>query len=319
MTVKLTIGIPTYNRKLRLLTQLESIFKQNLANVEEIIIVDNCSNYDVGALVSEFKSNKIRLVHNPFNLKSATNILSPFLYCKTEWMWLLSDDDETVENSISEIINSIESADETTGMIKFAIDGRYPVQREAIANSLEEYIDYYYEDKPIRSGEAVFMSTNVYNINILKNYLSYAFEYSYTQIGFLIPVIKGLNDREISVVFSNKSIVKYTQDTENPWDMGAVGKGLATLPHLPLKLSAGYKKKLFNCLMPLSLGVLVKGYLANKGFTSLDDISVIYNGLYKHCTPYKSRLSYYVFVFSMRNKMLKRAVFLMVRFAMKFR
>lgn len=47
MNGKLTIGIPTYNREKQLENQLKNILKQDLSGLEEILIIDNNSDYDV--------------------------------------------------------------------------------------------------------------------------------------------------------------------------------------------------------------------------------------------------------------------------------
>jgi len=103
MNHKITIGIPTYNRENQLRNQLQCKIKQDLTFVEEIIIVDNHSNYDIVNSISELNCTKLRLITNPFNIKMATNMEMPFLYCKTEWLWLLSDDDEVLPDSINTI------------------------------------------------------------------------------------------------------------------------------------------------------------------------------------------------------------------------
>ena len=43
----LSIVIPTYNRKEQLSRLLDSVFSQDLSNLNEIIIVDNNSDYEI--------------------------------------------------------------------------------------------------------------------------------------------------------------------------------------------------------------------------------------------------------------------------------
>ncbi len=47
ITENLTIVIPTYNRKERLILQLKSIIKQDLSGVSKILIIDNNSDYNI--------------------------------------------------------------------------------------------------------------------------------------------------------------------------------------------------------------------------------------------------------------------------------
>lgn len=301
----ISIGIPTYNRKEQLHNQLKSLFRQDLSNVFEIIIVDNHSNYDIQSVINEFDSTKIRLIINPFNIKMATNMMSPFLYCKTEWLWLLADDDEALENSIEDILTEIENFEPDTGMIKFSIGRNGSIQRDETAKNLIEYIDYYYNESVIRRGDLVFISTNVYNINNLRDYLGYAFEFSYTYIGFLIPVIMGLNDEKLSVTFSSKPIVKYIAPREGWYSFGTVGKGLSTLSHLPLNLSKKYKKKLLDCTMSITYISLIRGYLNNDKIDNLQDFRIIYNNIYRYYLSLKSKIIVTIFLFLMPIKLFK--------------
>ena len=53
----LTIIIPTYNRKQRLLKMLHSIYIQKLSQEVQILILNNASNYNVEeSIVEEFGS-----------------------------------------------------------------------------------------------------------------------------------------------------------------------------------------------------------------------------------------------------------------------
>ena len=149
MSKMITIGIPTYNRERQLRHQLKSIFEQDLTCVQEVLIIDNDSNYDINKLINEFDNEKIRLLRHPFNIKMATNMEMPFLFCKTKWLWLLSDDDEVLSNSIETIIQEISSCSPQTGMIKFSIDKPMSIQKNHEVITLEEFIDFYYEEKPI--------------------------------------------------------------------------------------------------------------------------------------------------------------------------
>jgi glycosyltransferase involved in cell wall biosynthesis len=224
MKTTLSIGIPTYNRKNQLRNQLQKLVNQDLTNIEEIIIVDNNSDYDVSEVINDFSNTKLRLIQQPINIRMGTNMAFPFLLCKNEWLWLLSDDDEVTENAIENILSEIENAPPDTGLIKFSIERQNSSQRDEMVNSLEGYIDYYYNEEKIRRGDLVFISTNVYNLKNIYTYLGYAFEFSYTYVPQLIPIFKALNDKKISVKFSSKSIVKYIAPRDGGWSYGTVGK-----------------------------------------------------------------------------------------------
>jgi glycosyltransferase involved in cell wall biosynthesis len=309
----LSIGIPTYNRKEQLFSQLQSLFKQDLSNIEEIVIIDNHSDYDVHTVINKFDTAKIRLIINPFNIKMATNELSPFLYCNTEWLWLLSDDDETLENSVENICAAIDDCPPDTGMIKFSVGREGSIQKDMIVKDLNEYIDYYYNEKNIRRGDFNFISTNVYNIKNLKDYLGFGFEFSYTYTGYLIPTIMGLNDKKISVTFSSKPIVKYIPPREGWYSFGIVGKGLSTFSHLSLNLTKDYRKKFLNCTMLYPPRYLMKEYVNKYRITSIQDFRIIYNNSYRYYLPVKEKFILRLFLLTMSNKTLEKFVIFLFR------
>lgn len=299
---KLSIGIPTFNREQQLKNQLSSIFKQDISNIEEIIIVDNHSEYDITNVVSEFDTNKIRLIKNPFNIKMSSNMASPFLYCKTEWLWLLSDDDETLGNSIENILSEIDVCASNTGMIKFSIARNEGRQKDYTVNNLNEYIDYYYTEGKIRRGDLVFISTNVYNINNIEDFLGYAFEYSYSYISFLIPVFYALDCKRISVRFSSTEVVSYISPHEGNYSFGMVGKGLSILSHLPLMLTKEYRKKFLDCTMSITYKGLMIIYLKEGKQQDFIDFKIMYNNIYRYYISLPSKIAVYMFYIMMSTK-----------------
>lgn len=316
---KLTIGIPTYNREEQLKHQLKCLLSQDLSNLEEIIIVDNNSNYNIEGLIKSFDCPKIRLVINSFNIKMATNMEMPFLYCKTEWLWLLSDDDEVLPDSINTIVDEINSCSTNTGMIKFAIDRPTSIQKEYYAKSLEEYIDYYYFEKPIRRGDLVFISTNVCNVKKLNNHLGAAFEFSYTYIGFLIPVILGLNNNT-GVKFSANPVVSYLPPKDVGWSFGTVGKGLSTLSHIPLNISKQYRKKFLEMTMLLPYTTLITTSLrAHEKTDNIANFKIIYNNIYKYYIPWKAKFLVNLFFIFMSTKTTQKLTFSLYKFLKKIK
>ena len=291
-TPKLSIAIPTFNRRRRLDNQITRLLKQDLDLIKEIIIIDNNSDYDIQNFIRGFNSNKLKVVVNPLNLGISTNIQLPFLLSKSEWLWILADDDEVLDNSIKTIINRINETSSNTGMIKFSLKkDNLPVAK--IANNLNEYIDYYYNEKDIRHGELVFLSTNVFNTKILSNYLNFAFEFSYTHVGFLIPTIIGLNEKKISVDFASEPIVKYLPPEDNGWSFATVGLGLSTISHLNLSLSKTYFKKFFKIMMPITYIEMFKYLIQQNNPNNKRIYELIYCNSYRYYINYFQKCIYY--------------------------
>lgn len=215
---KLTIVITTYNRKTKLIAQLKSIFRQPLYCELNIIISDNCSNYDLkDTLKCNFSPHEltfIEIIERPFNIGMIGNISNSFLLPKTRWMWLLSDDDETTIDSIETIFNFINLYPDISAFkftrISDAIKMRYEQQNvESISQLLK-----FCKKNEIDLGNFIFMSNNVYNMDLIRPYLGSAFKYSYSYFPHIIPILSAL-DNNLKLKFIQSSVVNY-KDPEIP-------------------------------------------------------------------------------------------------------
>jgi GT2 family glycosyltransferase len=182
----LTIVIPTYNRKIRLINQLRSIVLQPEYKNVEVVVLDNHSDYDIANSLKEHFSfndlSNIELKRNPFNIGGDGNLSNSFMFCKTKYMWLLSDDDETSINSIKTILANI-AENENVAMFKYSIGNFVPEEDKTISN-IDEFIDYY-RSGVHSSGTMIFISNNIFNMELLIPYITSAF----TPFHFIIPVV----------------------------------------------------------------------------------------------------------------------------------
>ena len=207
--MKLTILITTYNRKERLLNMLNSIERQKMYDKCEIVISDNSSNYDVDELVKQHFSidfyNTIRIHRWSFNTGMSTNMSVSFTLVNTDWCLYLSDDDEMTNNSLAKILIDIQDNPNAIA-IKYSLTGRdtYP---DSKINTLEELENYYILNND-KINEFFYLS-RVYNLKLLRNYLSYLTEYSYTYISFIIPLIFALRDNVGYILTSSFQNINY--------------------------------------------------------------------------------------------------------------
>ncbi|MDR2917481.1 MAG: glycosyltransferase [Tannerella sp.] len=228
----LSVIIPTYNRKDRLINQLKSIFKQSQYHQINIIILDNNSDYDISSELkntfSEPELLKTEITKRPYNIGAIGNISTSFLYSKTKWMWLLSDDDETTLISLETILHNIEQYPDTA-VFKYSICGESIPEEEKVISSIDEYIKYY-KNGGHTSGNMIFISNNVFNLELLNPYLGYANIYSYTNIPHVMPVIAGLADKKVKMKFCPEAIVKYIPPVPGSgWDYTPTLLGLSSV------------------------------------------------------------------------------------------
>jgi glycosyltransferase involved in cell wall biosynthesis len=244
----LTVVITTFNRKERLKAQLKSLFTQPNYDTINIVISDNCSDYDLkGELSNSFSAQElaiVEIIHRPFNIGMTGNISNAFLLSKTKWLWLMSDDDLTTPNSIALILDHINQHPDTD-LLKFTnideIERRqYGTQT---VNNIPEML-LCCENNNIELGNLIFMSNNIYNIERLRPYLGSAFVYSYSYFPHVIPILSALNDGG-KMMFISDAVVKYkTPDQAASADyLVSIYLGAMSVADIPLNLStANYKR-----------------------------------------------------------------------------
>ena len=111
--MKLTIGIPTYNRARILKSTLDRLLP-SVAEIEdkiEVLISDNASTDGTIGVIedAEKKYSFIRKIVKSRNTGSADNFLNLMINAKGDFVWLFSDDDILIEGAIETIINFLET------------------------------------------------------------------------------------------------------------------------------------------------------------------------------------------------------------------
>jgi glycosyltransferase involved in cell wall biosynthesis len=294
----LSICITSFNRKKQLVRLLDSIFAQDLSKVNEVVVLDNSSNYSMNDIEVQFSSKKLRIVRNPFNIGLAVNVVTPFIHCRTKWMWLISDDDIAHKDALSIISQKIKEHS-SSSYLKFSIDGASMAsESNKVVNSLEQFIDYYHQEVPIRRGALVFMSNGVFNLERLHPFLGRGFEFSYTYIGFLIPVFFSLNNGG-SVSFCKEKIITYSAPEDDGWRFDVVGLGMSRLSDLKmyLRLSKRDYKKFLNITMAVKYFALYQNLLKLKTKNPKRVYTSIHNTIYRYyLSPIHRAISFFLLI-----------------------
>lgn len=117
-SIHLSIGITVYN-------QIDAV-RENLMNILrsprqdfEVILQDDCSQDDIGALVRETGDHRVRHCRNSVNLGHDGNILAFFKNCRAEFAFLLRSADTLTEDGIDRIVAFIEEHPDT-GYCRFS-------------------------------------------------------------------------------------------------------------------------------------------------------------------------------------------------------
>ncbi|WP_157673367.1 glycosyltransferase family 2 protein [Endozoicomonas ascidiicola] len=106
---KLSICVPTYNRKDFLVELLDSLVPQLVDSVE-IVISDNASTDETEILVNEYCKtyNNISYYRNEKNIGPDLNYLKSVEHAKGDYCWLFGSDDAFKEGSIARLLCEIE-------------------------------------------------------------------------------------------------------------------------------------------------------------------------------------------------------------------
>ena len=188
---KLTIAIPTYNRRELLLKNVMIILKNS--KKYRILIIDNATpNFgyedfkrELGPLYLE-NIDRIDFIKNRVNIGMNANVLKCIEHCKTDYIWIVGDDDFLLNNF--ELITDPLLYKGYAWILFHQKDKFQPTRAKSkIVLSLESFLD---ELKSI--NELVFCSVNIYNTSYLKAGLEYSYENLNIMAPHLVAMIAGI-------------------------------------------------------------------------------------------------------------------------------
>lgn len=239
----LTIVMPTYNRRERLLNQLSSIYKYGDLDYYYMVIVDNCSNYDVMAEIREnFPKefvNNIEYHRNSINTQMGYNLARCFLYSKSKYVFQISDDDEYIEDFMDKIKTYINKYPDAM-CIQFALGMSDKKFDDIVVSSLKEYDAQLF--KRYLPGDCLYMGNKIYNMDALSPYLSDIFEYSYTMGSFLLPVLHSLWEQKNLMIISDQQLCNYIPNSIPGCSFFKITLAMATLYDVKWSDGTNYKQ-----------------------------------------------------------------------------
>lgn len=101
---KVSIIVPTYNRNNLLKASIESILKQEYANIE-VIICDNASSDNTTETVNSFDDDRIVYFRQSENIGMARNHNKALELCTGEYIHIFSDDDIMLQGCIQKKVD----------------------------------------------------------------------------------------------------------------------------------------------------------------------------------------------------------------------
>jgi glycosyltransferase involved in cell wall biosynthesis len=104
--MKLSICIPTFDRKSKLINCLNSIYLASLNSKLdfEVCISDNGSSYDIYNLIKQFENKlKLKINKNKFNIGYMPNLLKVISISKSDFVWAMGDDDLLMPQALKRV------------------------------------------------------------------------------------------------------------------------------------------------------------------------------------------------------------------------
>lgn len=180
----LTIAMPTFNHHDDLRKQLECLIPQ-LNDQVRFIILDNCSEPPVSEYFQNILTDhpEIELIRNSTNIGGDANIFNCFKICKTEWVWVLSNNDFISKDAVSVILNVINSNKSAV-----FINWGYPENCSRLVKGFYEFCKY------ADYGYSFAISFCLYNMTKLNKYLDFYSQTTHTNQPQLLFILKYLKE-----------------------------------------------------------------------------------------------------------------------------
>lgn len=210
----LTIAIPTFNRLEPLLNTLRQLNVQPRVGECEILIVDNASTFPLEDLTRhfpDFENLRIEIRRNRSNLGLSGNLLRCMEYAQSEWVWILADDDDLKQDSVSTVLNRITERSE----VDFILFSQEAGQTGGvIASGIREF------SASLDSWDRIcFISDGVYRTHSACALLNVGILYGYSVVPFLAIILIGLQHNGWKVSFEREVLVQPAHRAASTWSL----------------------------------------------------------------------------------------------------
>lgn len=229
MSATLTIAIPTYNRPVELSRLVSTILDQVEALEEpeaiHLLIIDNHSAQPVAASLPPraLGSPIVEVVTNRVNIGGSANLLRCFELCRSEWLWIIGDDDRLAAGGLRRAVEAVASYPDVAA-INFTIS-RYPRQKTACVTCLGEFLE-----RIDHFDTVVFAANTLYRVECFSPYLKYGYLYASTWAPHIATLLKVLEKGAAMMLVAAEVVENPGQrPVEQQWPAIAYCLGLGLL------------------------------------------------------------------------------------------
>lgn len=200
LDTKLSIVIPTFNRIENLKLLLNSISKEQLKDIE-LIILDNKSENLISKsfLQEKFIDCKLIYYQNSIHISGDSNILRAYEVANSNWIYVIGDSKIPKTNFILDILKDIsEHKNLNTIIYKFASN----YKEDMIINDIEKL-----SLKKIHFGDFFLVGTSVVSKQAINDYYKYAIGICFTHLPHSIFHLYSIVFNK-NVLFKKNKILK---------------------------------------------------------------------------------------------------------------
>lgn len=253
--LKLTICIPSFDRSSRAQETIRALLPQVYGTDIKLLILDNASPVDYlkdfskdPVFVEAMQDGYLAIQRNQVNLGMSANFLRAFEVVESEWLWLLSDDDEVESQAVERLISAIQLYAEEYGFIKFSSTRSKPSTPAFKISNLEEFIQFNSKSVDNFNG-FIFISNGIYRVNHFKSFVNVGYQHAHTYIPHFM-MITAFIAAGGKIAILDEEIVRYVVP-EVGYSYGIVaGLGVGGMKSLMLKLTPRQARDFYSIFFP---------------------------------------------------------------------
>ncbi|SFW17017.1 Glycosyltransferase involved in cell wall bisynthesis [Prevotellaceae bacterium HUN156] len=241
----LTICIPTYNRRDKLLSCLEHLCPY-ITDEIMVVIRDNASNsYNcLEAIQPYIDKYGIAYQRNNVNVGMEANIAKCFEFCDTKWLWILGDDDWVSPSAVKKVLNTI-------SLNPNAIFLKFNAARDVKAVGFHEFCDVMKPDYTF--SNSYFISEGIHNVWLTKDEMIWHYKYLSTNIGQILRVVKHIMNNDNSECVFIKEPLLEDHGENISWSHFELVQSFLYVFDIFRNKKSDLKDNIFKCIASLSL------------------------------------------------------------------
>lgn len=182
--MSISVCMACYNGEKFIYEQIKSILVE-LSEIDELIIIDDCSKDSTIKIIESFKDNRIKLYQNSLNLGVVKTFEKAIDLSKNENIFLTDQDDIWITDRVSLMINSLNQKNAFLVSSNFAIIDR---NGQLIENNFT----------PIKEEDSCTYLKNILNIFLGRiNYYGCAMAFKRDFIKYITPFPKFVENHDL--------------------------------------------------------------------------------------------------------------------------